>query len=273
MTEERDIDQDADAGVDEATEELVASIDATREDMTETVEAIGERLDPARIVQDAKETVREATVGKVETMTDYVSEVAGDAGATIQATGGGVVDTIRRNPIPAAMAAVGIGWLVTHRADGGRRSRDGWYGQSTPGRSSMHEPGSQGWQGGQDWQTGGRSMSDGGLTDQVGRTAGEIGDQVGRTAGDIGSQVRSSGMNLMDTVEREPLAAGAVAVAVGAAIGLLVPATRLEQQVIGPTGQRVLDTVEEAATSKLSTVQDDQSTAMSGSGTLAGQGM
>jgi hypothetical protein len=272
MTEERaiDVDSGVDETTDESTEELVASIDATRDDMTETVEAIGERLDPARIVQDAKETVREATVGKVETMTDYVSEVAGDAGATIQATGGGLVETIRRNPIPAAMAAVGIGWLVTHRADGGSRSRDTWYGASS-GAGSMHEPGSQGWQGGQDWTRG--QSSNGGLTDQVGRTAGEIGDQVGQTAGDIGSQVRSTGMNLMDTVEREPLAAGAVAVAVGAAIGLLVPATRLEQQVIGPTGQRVLDTVEEAATSKLSTVQDQQSTAMSGSADLAGQGM
>ena len=44
----------------EDVEVIASEIEETREEMTGTVEAIGERLDPANIVQDAKETVREA---------------------------------------------------------------------------------------------------------------------------------------------------------------------------------------------------------------------
>jgi hypothetical protein len=238
MTETRDQDRE----IEESTDDLVASIDATRDDMTETVEAIGDRLDPGRIVRDAKETVRDATVGKVETMTDYVSDVASDAGATIQATGGGLLETIRRNPVPAALAAVGIGWLVTHRSEAPRQTRTAWDRDRSPGRSSMHDP---------------RGSSRSGQTDD----GPPVIDEVGRAAGELGTRARSSGSQVLDIIEREPLAAGAVAVAVGTAVGLLLPATGIEQDVIGPAGQRVLDAVEDAASSRLPTGQEQPTSA------------
>src|SRR5688572_16721627 len=128
------------------SEDIVEDIETTRGAMTETVQAIGDRLDPTNIVADAKATVREATVGKVEVMADNAGRMIEEAGYTAQNAGGSIVETIKRNPIPAAMAAIGIGWLATHTANGdrryegtrfdGRRSRPGDYGAGwTPGRS------------------------------------------------------------------------------------------------------------------------------------------
>jgi len=79
-----DLDPEAHAEV----EVLETDIEATRGEMTDTVQTIGERLDPANIVQGAKDTVREATVGRVEQMTSNVMDTAAD-------TGGGVIETIR----------------------------------------------------------------------------------------------------------------------------------------------------------------------------------
>ena len=111
MTDETNPDGDLDPEAQAQVEDLENDIAATRYEMTDTVQTIGERLDPANVVQGAKDTVREATVGRVEHMTSNVMETASDAG-------GGIIETIRRNPIPTAMAAIGIGWLLMNRSEG-----------------------------------------------------------------------------------------------------------------------------------------------------------
>jgi ElaB/YqjD/DUF883 family membrane-anchored ribosome-binding protein len=53
-----------------------------------------------------------------------------------------------------------------------------------------------------------------------------------------------------------PLAAGAVAVAAGTAVGLLLPSTRMESEYIGETGERLVESVEGVARDALGRVQD-----------------
>src|SRR4051794_39749915 len=78
---------------------LEAEIAATREDMTETVEAIGDRLTPGNIVKGATSTVRDATVGKVGDMTSTATDALSGAGNTVQQTGSGLLETVKQNPI------------------------------------------------------------------------------------------------------------------------------------------------------------------------------
>jgi hypothetical protein len=111
---------------DPEVDELVDDIVETREEMTVTVEEIGDRLDPRNIVAGAKETVREATVGKVEDMANTAGALVSDAGDTVREAGSGIVDTITRNPIPAAMVGVGLGWLALSRRPSSQYGRDGW---------------------------------------------------------------------------------------------------------------------------------------------------
>jgi len=78
-----------------------AEIERTRSDMSETVDAIQGRLSPENLKEQAKDRVREATLGKAQ-----------GAGSTI-------VETIRANPLPAALTGIGLSWLFV---SGRRRS-------------------------------------------------------------------------------------------------------------------------------------------------------
>jgi uncharacterized protein YprB with RNaseH-like and TPR domain len=50
---------------DENTEQLRAEIEDTRADMSQTINEIQERLSPEHLMGQVKETVRDATIGKV----------------------------------------------------------------------------------------------------------------------------------------------------------------------------------------------------------------
>ncbi len=139
-------------------------IERTRANMSRTVDEIEQRLSPAHLkeqVADLKETVigqfheakehikeeikeeihevkdrvrgeiaeartaaYDATVGRVNHMVEDARETVTDAGTTI-------LGTIRANPIPAALVAVGIGWLFMNARSnrvGTRRLRPAPYG-------------------------------------------------------------------------------------------------------------------------------------------------
>ena len=127
-------------------------IELTRADMTGTIEAIQERLDPEVLAEQAKDTahdvtdyairevieaareitdhaiaqardavrdvtgqgklaLRDATIGKVESMTRTASD---DVGGFRHA----VVETIKANPMPAALVGFGLGWMFLNRPSG-----------------------------------------------------------------------------------------------------------------------------------------------------------
>ena len=55
------------------TERLRAQIEETRTEMSETIDAIQDRLRPGRLMTDAKASVKEATVGRVRDCLLYTS--------------------------------------------------------------------------------------------------------------------------------------------------------------------------------------------------------
>lgn len=64
---------------------------------------------------------------------------------------------------------------------------------------------------------------------------------LGHCAADLGHQARRG---LADVLEREPLVIGALGLAVGAAIGALLPASALEREHLGDTGEALRDKAE-----------------------------
>ena len=111
------------ADSDDNTEQLRAEIEDTRADMTQTINEIQERLSPEHLVGQVKETVREATLGKVEKVMSSVGEtisevaepareMAGRAGNAIKEVGTTVADTFYKNPIPLALIGLGVGMLA-----------------------------------------------------------------------------------------------------------------------------------------------------------------
>src|SRR6187455_2053352 len=123
MTDYRQPEAPAGAATDPEAERIVLEIEETRTVLGSTIDEIGNRLQPQTIANEAREKIREATVGKVERIVD-------DAGQTAQQTGTNIVDTIRQNPVPAALAALGLGWLFMKMRDqqpsGWRAGRNGY---------------------------------------------------------------------------------------------------------------------------------------------------
>ena len=68
------------------TAEIRAEIEEARVEMGGTLNELGDRLEPSHLMQQAKENVRDATIGRVE--------------ETARGTTDMVMETIKRNPDP-----------------------------------------------------------------------------------------------------------------------------------------------------------------------------
>lgn len=183
----------------ESPEELRVEIEETRVEMSGTIDAIQDKLNPDRLkeqvagavqeqVEVVKENIRDATVGRAEQMVSNVGDSA-------QRAGSGVVETIKQNPIPAALAALGIGWLWMKRSGGSsgqyeyRGSSDGgrtYYagGQPSYGRGQTYRASSYGYGQrpgygrGQAYYGAGQDGDDQSLGDRVGGVTGQAKDSV-----------------------------------------------------------------------------------------------
>ena len=58
-------------------DDIRSQIDDTRADMTETIDAIQARLSPRRLVRDVKETIKEATVDRVVSLSKKAGTTVG----------------------------------------------------------------------------------------------------------------------------------------------------------------------------------------------------
>jgi ElaB/YqjD/DUF883 family membrane-anchored ribosome-binding protein len=261
-----------------------ASIDETRHQLSETLDAIEDRLNPDHIkaqareivtetIQQAKEAVREATIGRAE-------ETLDEAVRTTRGVGMTMLDTIKRNPVPAALIGVGVGWLLFNRqstndSNGRYDYRDyrGYRGSRATGldrqgRLWMNDYDRYG-----EYDRTGATESGRGFTDRLqdtaGQAAGQAQDIAGRAAdqaqdiaGRVADNVQQTVGGLPDTamefrdnaqervrqtLQDSPLIAGGIALAAGMVVGLAVPETEREQQFLGEARDSLIEQVKETA--------------------------
>jgi hypothetical protein len=225
---------DADAGSltdEEQAEaaEIRAEIEQTREEMGGTLNELGDRLEPGNLMDQAKENVRDATIGRVEETARGMSDM--------------VMDTIKRNPIPAALAGAGLALLWMNRSNGNG------HGQYSPRAYRSGDYRSYAYAG---------QYARPGMGQKVGDVAGTVGESVGGAvgtvkegAGEAASTVAQGATQAVDEVgwrldrfmQANPLAMGAIAVGAGALAGTLIPETPQEQQLLGDASRQVADTV------------------------------
>lgn len=240
----------------EDTEQIRADIEDTRAEMSQTINEIQERLSPEHLMGQVKETVREATIGKVERVMDKVAdateparEAVGRAGTAIKETGISVADSMWRNPIPVALIGLGLGMLVmrTYRGNGGVYQT----GQTSPRRRQNLSSGQT--------QYGTQYGSTTGTLNQVEETASDLADRSTAALSNLGTKAKDSvstvGERLGQALRDNPLAIGAVAVAAGTAVGLALPSTRLESEYVGETSEKLVDKASEVAREAIHRVQ------------------
>jgi len=203
-------------------------IEQTRSEMSGTIDEIQERLNPERLKEQAKEAAHDATIGRVvdakdqavEKVQDFASQATdkvrsltggnGDSGysdstasqftATARDTGSTIVETIRENPIPAAIAGAGLGWFLTHRS--GDHDNERWSGYMSNSPSTQ-----RGYRGQQ-------------MTSQTGYTnwdrdqpePGHLRQYEGDT---FMSQVTNTGSDVVGMIQRNPIPAALAGVGLG----------------------------------------------------------
>jgi ElaB/YqjD/DUF883 family membrane-anchored ribosome-binding protein len=233
-----------------------AEIRDTRDRVGDTLEQIGERLNPHNIAEQVKENVRDATIGRVENMARSAADRVNDTRYTI-------MDTIRENPVPAAMVGLGLGWLFMNRRQGGTGGTR-YASVPYPAVRSAYGSGA----------TGGDYYAEyaephAGPLDRARERAGEIGRDVKDTAGDlahraqnvagvvadrtqdvassVAQQTRQQARRVEDRFYEAPLAVGAATLALGLAAGLALPATDTEVELMGDARDRVVDRARDLA--------------------------
>jgi ElaB/YqjD/DUF883 family membrane-anchored ribosome-binding protein len=276
----------ASADFDENPEQLRAEIEDTRAEMSQTINEIQERLSPEHLMGQVKETVRDATVGKVERVmhqagetiadvTEPAREAMGRAGTVIKETGRSVGQSMWRNPIPVALIGLGLGMLVMrqYRGSGGDYERRG----RTPRRSQyfttdeMDYGETMGATTGTEMDAGttrtgmGTRMASGtgsvaGALNQVKETASDLANRSTTAFSNLGTKAKDRastvGRRFGEVLRENPLAVGAVAVAAGTAVGLAIPSTRFESEYVGEASRNLVDKAQEIGREAIDKVQD-----------------
>jgi ElaB/YqjD/DUF883 family membrane-anchored ribosome-binding protein len=225
----------ASASTDRDPEAIRADIVETRAEMSETIDAIQEKLSPQRIMDEAKQNVRDATVGKVTTMMNTVTDKAAEVGEQVQDQAQQAVTYVRDNPVPALLIGAGVAWLMM-RSRGGRSSYAGYsrYG----GRSTYSGyPGGSRYRVREDRPA---SETETSWTEAASDTA----ERMQRRMSEYG---RSAETTLERWLRENPLAVGTVALAAGAVIGLGLPRTRTEDAWMGEARDTLVERAQETA--------------------------
>ena len=254
----------------EEPEQMRARIEETRSQMGETIDAIQERLSFANIseqvsetvnnaIETAKDTAYDATIGKAVNFMKNVGDGVSHTGA---------FRTVKKNPFPYALIGLGAGLLAyqtfgksSRKGNGygnGRSLYDGPRGESRSSFDSAKQ--SIGDATGRVYD--GISEKANTALESVSNVAGPAYENVSGAVGNVYSGAGDLAQRAYDRageygtiahekydeyLEENPLALGAIAVAVGAAVGFAIPATHYEGKLMGEARENLVQKAQDAA--------------------------
>jgi ElaB/YqjD/DUF883 family membrane-anchored ribosome-binding protein len=222
-------------------QEIEREIERTRERMSNNIDALGDKLSPDNLKQQAKDAI----AGKAQ-------DVVANVGDQARQTGSRVVDFITENPLPVAAVTLGAIWLFTIRrgsqgeVSGDRMARFAYTGperREPSGRLRL-----------------GRRLMDraesvrhtvGDKAQRVSERADELKNELQERAGELESSAKARARDARGGLERmmqeNPLALAAGAAVIGLALGMLLPETEPERRAMGSTRDQLADRVSNVA--------------------------
>jgi hypothetical protein len=217
-------------------EELRSEIEGTREEMSETIDAIQEKLRPSHIVAQATDRVKQATIEGVREMKDSATTTARDA--------------ISGNAVPLAMIGLGAAWLLINRTS----HRDDYsYGRNEDGpyRYQWEREETARWRN----TSAGHQYST--ATDDFGVSPATMASVRQEPITERPRQAMRNGANRLQRMVRDnPILVGAGAMMLGAAFGMAVPETDVENEWMGEARDNMIDSAQRAAQNAAQKVQD-----------------
>jgi len=224
------------------TENIKGQIEETRSQMGETLDAIQEKLSFSNIseqvsehvhnaVETGKEAVYDATIGKAA---GFMKNVTNNISSS------SIVRTAKDNPLPLMLIGLGAGLLAYKSYTSGSSSESWRRDQSSENRNSRFMTATS--------ETESRSGS---LGEMAGKASTSAGNAMEKVSGAFDNAYTGAGEMMSTAYEKvdefkgvavdryktylndNPLAVGAAALAVGAAVGMAIPASRYEGQLLG----------------------------------------
>ncbi len=219
-------------------EEILAEIERTRHEMDSTLTAIEHRLTPGQLFDQGLNYLRNSGGN------EFVQNLGTQA---------------KNNPMPIALVGIGLAWLMASGKNPPARysysSDSSSYGASLGDRAGeLGSKTSEMASGMRDKASGMASSAKATLTDStqaVGDRLRKARDTLTSTGQSARHQVERarSGMDYM--MREQPLALGAIGLAIGAVIAAMAPRTRKENELMGETRDQLLDQAKEAGKEKL----------------------
>lgn len=239
---------------DRRTREIRKEIEQTREDMSETVEAIQDRLNPRNIAANAVDSVRTTASEKAREISDSES-----------------AHYVRANPIPTAMVGIGIAglaWLAFGGRDASESRRRSFERNARGGRRGA------GYYEVDDYRGTGRARTERfehdaagsyspGMSYDTDRGSSWTGDATSRAsemASDVSRRARETTYRTRNQLQRtwndSPMLVGAAAAVLGAIVGMAVPESERENELMGETRDNVIEGVQQTVREKVEKVQE-----------------
>lgn len=188
---------------DRRPDEILAEIDRTRGEMDRTLSAIEHRLTPGQLVDQGMDYLRHSGAN------EFVQNLGGAA---------------KQNPLPVALATIGIGWLM---ALGRQPAQHVGYGSSM---DSM-----------KDRASGAMQSASEGMTSAKHRLSGTMSSVADTTR----QQYQRARGSIDYLVNEQPLMLGAIGLAIGAALGAAAPRTRKEEELMGEASRNLTEKAKE----------------------------
>ncbi|WP_310539476.1 DUF3618 domain-containing protein [Phenylobacterium sp.] len=216
--------------------EIEREVEQTRGELDRTVEALKDKMTPGQLIDELTQSLKGSGA----------ADIFGNLGTQV-----------KDNPLALAMVGAGLAWLMIGK--GPPQPGVGGAGETVSGSAS-----SLSIAGGADrGAAGGLAAGAAHMVHQASDIAGEVAERVGHTATHLKDQVMDQAghakhrvqatsaqalqagqgvqRGFMDMLEQEPLIIGALGIAVGAALGAVMPSTAVEDRTFGGLRDKALD--------------------------------
>ena len=201
-------------------EQILTEIHRTRDELERTLSAIEHRLTPGQLVDQSIDYLRHSGAN------EFVQNLGGAA---------------KQNPLPVALVGIGLAWLMAL----GRQPAQNY--DSSVSSSNLRERASGAMQSASDTLAS--------TKERVSGTVSSVQERASQVTDTARKQWQRARGSLDYLVHEQPLALGAIGLALGAVLGAAAPRTRQEERLMGEASRGLTEKAKELGSQQLDKAQ------------------
>jgi ElaB/YqjD/DUF883 family membrane-anchored ribosome-binding protein len=213
-------------------EQILTDIHRTRDELEKTLVAIEHRLTPGQLVDQGVDYLRHSGAN------EFVHNLGGAA---------------KQNPLPVALVGIGLAWLMAL----GRQPAQNY--DSSVSTSNLRERASGALQSASETLSSTKERVSGNVTsmrERASDTVRGVRDRASQATDTAREQWERARGGLDYLVHEQPLALGAIGLALGAVLGAAAPRTRQEERLMGDASRGLAEKAREMGSQQLEKAQE-----------------